>query len=138
MEDIDPLNSTLHHPPNRSRNCLRNRLLHSKEYSLLPHFAASAPRYYRKHDDHTKVFKVETGIATLLSKERNYGNTEVLHEVLDSYSAIVSGFIKEIKAVNGFQEHYTRYAIWIDAISNEEPYYVAAKRWYEGFIKDKK
>jgi len=37
---------------------------------------------------------------------------------------------KRARAV-GFQEHYTRYEIWAEAITNDEPYHVAAANWIQ-------
>lgn len=110
------------------------RLLHEKRYDLLPSAALSAQRYFKTSSAFTDV---ELPIAGLLTKERDYDKTEVLREVIESLSFIVQTFIENVRGA-GFQEHYTRYVIWCDAILNDEPYYVAAKRWYEGFPKTPK
>lgn len=106
--------------------------LHEKRYELLPSASLSAQRFFKKSDAFSEV---ELPIASLLLKERNYQNIETLREVLEEIKHNVSRFIGKARGVGGFQEHYTRYIIWCYAILHDEPYYVAARRWYEGFVK---
>lgn len=42
---------------------------------------------------------------------------------------IITNFISRVSDI-GFQEHYSRYQIWCDAIENDKPFYKAAQRWY--------
>lgn len=46
-------------------------LLHSKTYSLIPSFALSAARFYRKHKDSTNQYAVELPIGQLFRKDRD-------------------------------------------------------------------
>lgn len=108
-------------------------LLHSKTYALLPSAALSAIRFYKKEENATKQFDVELPIAQLLQRERLYGKREVLREVMETISQIVQRFISNMKDTNNFQEHYSRYIIWCDAIIGDEPFYIAAQRWYQRF-----
>lgn len=109
------------------------QLLHEKRYDLIPSAALSANRYFKKSDS---FHEVELPVSTLLLKQRDYDQKETLREVLEEAKAIVHKFIGHTRGVGGFQEHYTRYVIWCDAILNDEPYYIAAKRWYEGFSQN--
>ncbi len=108
-------------------------LLQSQRYSLLPSAAGAALRYYRRFDDAKAAFEVELPIALLLVKERDYTKPELLRELMEQISAIVTHFIAGLNGVSGFQEHYSRYVIWTEAILKGEPYYVAARRWYRYF-----
>lgn len=107
-------------------------LLHSRTYSLLPSAALSAVRFYRKDEHAQQRFDVELPIAMLLQKERDY-KPKVIREVMEAAKKIVQQFIGTLKGINNFQEHYTRYIIWCDAIMNNEPFHEAAARWYEGY-----
>jgi hypothetical protein len=109
-------------------------LLQAKRYALLPSAALSAYRYYNKSEDADSLYPLEITIAKLLRKERDYEHFEVLREVLEVITSTVNKFISS-HGVNGFQEHYSRYTIWADAILHEEPYYLASQRWYAGFKK---
>ncbi|UZJ63952.1 hypothetical protein OKW96_16280 [Sphingobacterium sp. KU25419] len=108
-------------------------LLHSKTYSLLPSAALSAVRFYRKDEHAQQRFDVELPIAMFLQKERDYSKPKVIREVMEAAKKIVQQFIGTLKGINNFQEHYTRYIIWCDAIINDEPYYEAAARWYNSY-----
>lgn len=111
------------------------RLLHEKRYELLQSAALSAQRFFKKSDSFAEV---ELPIASMLIKERQYEHHEILREVLEAAKMTIENFIQQTHGVDGFQEHYTRYIIWCDAILNDEPYYVAAKKWYEEFGIDGK
>ncbi len=78
-------------------------------------------------------YDVELPIAQLLQKERPYEKKETLREVMETVSQIVQQFISTMKGTNNFQEHYTRYVMWCDAIMRDEPYYAAAQRWHKRF-----
>lgn len=108
-------------------------LLHGKTYSLLPSASLSALRFYRKKENANMKYDVELPIAQLLQKERPYEKKETLREVMETVSQIVQQFISTMKGTNNFQEHYTRYVIWCDAIMRDEPYYEAAQRWHKRF-----
>lgn len=111
-------------------------LLHSKTYALLPSASLSALRYYRKSPDADRLFEVELPIARLLNKDQDVENREVLVGVIGAIRLHVQHFIDGLKGINnGFQEHYTRYIIWCDAIEHDEPYYEAARRWYKGYVE---
>jgi hypothetical protein len=108
-------------------------LLQSKTYALLPSAAGAALRYFRRFEDAKTVFEVELPIALLLNKERDYHKPALLGELLEQISAIVTRFIAGLKGVAGFQEHYSRYLIWSEAILKDEAYYITAARWYKKF-----
>lgn len=108
-------------------------LLHGKTYALLPSASLSALRFYKKKENANMKYDVELPIAQLLQKERPYEKKEVLREVMEAVSQIVQQFISSMKGTHNFQEHYSRYVIWCDAIIHDEPYYEAAKRWFKRF-----
>jgi len=109
-------------------------LLHTKNYSLLLPAAQAAERFYRKNEQPKQQFEVELPIALLLQKDRDYRDPEVLKQVMAEASGFVQKFIGNLPGLNNFQEHYTRYIIWCDAIEHDEPYYEAARRWYKGYV----
>jgi hypothetical protein len=111
-------------------------LLAGKTYVLLSSAALSACRFYKQSEDSRKEFAVELPIATLLSKELDLDKPEVLKEVIFEIRYIVKQFIAGLEGINHFQEHYSRYVIWADAILRDEPYYMAAAKWYATFQKD--
>jgi pentatricopeptide repeat protein len=105
-------------------------LVQAKSYVLLQPAAASALRYFKKEEDSKKTFEVEAPIATLLSKELDYANKDILKTIMEKIMNIVQEYISGLRNIINFQEHYTRYIIWGEAILNGEPYCQAASRWY--------
>lgn len=105
-------------------------LLHTKQYDLIPSAARSAYHYYTTTRSSSDMFEAELSISSLLRKDQNYEKTETLRELLEFVKSTLNNFIKDINNINGFQEHYTRYVIWADAILHDEPFYLAAQRWY--------
>lgn len=106
-------------------------LLHQKRYELLTSASLSATRFFEKSDGYADV---EYPISLLLLKERNYESVEVLNSTVNTIKGIILDFIVRVSDTIRFQEHYSKYAIWCDAIENDEPFYKAAKNWYNRFL----
>jgi len=79
---------------------------------------------------------MELSIAQYLLKERNYSDNKVLRETVHQLRYFIEVITMNYPA--GFQEHYTRYLIWCDAILNDELYHKAAKKWYHEFTFSRK
>lgn len=110
-------------------------MLHSKSYSVVPALAHSAYRYFRQFEDYEVRFPMEIRIAALLQKDHDYGTLAVKRRLLQELKDIITEYLASLKGTNGFQEHFTLYLIWINAIIGNEPFYVAAQRWYAGYRK---
>lgn len=109
------------------------KLLHEKQYELLPSAALTACRFFEKSGSYKEE---EYPISALLLKERNYNDKKVLAEVIAAIRQIIANFITKVSGSLRFQEHYSRYLIWCDAIENDEPFYKAAGKWYKSFLAD--
>lgn len=105
-------------------------LLQTQSYDLIKPAADSALRFYRKNDDAQKAYEVEMPIALLLAKPNNYEDKKVLSMLLGKCRKTVIDYISKLKGTQQFQEHYTRYIIWIDAIERGIPFHQAAREWY--------
>ena len=110
-------------------------LLQNKAYDLIPSFALSATRYYRKSNTAESLFVAELPIAKLLSREHEYQKPEVRMELFVEMKKILVRYIAGLKGISGFQEQYTRYIIWIESLMTERPFYVIAAEWYHTFKK---
>ncbi|PSK90813.1 hypothetical protein [Taibaiella chishuiensis] len=110
-------------------------LLYNKTYVLLPSAALSASRYYKKFDDAKTVYQVELPLSMLLTKNIDYDNPAALAKVLKEIRGVIQKFISGLKGANNFQEHYSRYLIWIDSMLANEPYSKVAAAWYSGLSR---
>ena len=108
-------------------------LMQTGAYDLIKPAARSALYFFRKQADAQKVFEVEMPIALLLAKEHNYEDQKTRKELLSKCRQIVEHFISRLRGAINFQEHYSRYVIWFDAIEKGIPFHKAAKTWYEEF-----
>lgn len=106
-------------------------LLHDKVYAVIPSFALSAYRYYSLPEHNPDYFELELGITALLQKENDLEDPLVRYEVLSAIKRIVAAYISCFENANNFQEHYSLYAIWIDSIIREQPFYKVAGAWYK-------
>lgn len=104
--------------------------MQAKSYDLIKPAAESALRFFRKNEDAQMVFEVEMPIVLFLSKPYNYENKKVLPMLLSKCRKTVNDYISKLKGTIKFQEHYTRYLIWFDAIERELPFHIVAKEWY--------
>lgn len=133
--------NVFNHPPHPLRDDMKAdfylfRLfsqLQNKTYALLPSFALSAIRYYRKGNADESVYVAELPIARLLSKEHEYQKPEILREVFDEIKKILENYIAGLNGIAGFQEQYTRYLIWIESMMTERPFHIVAAEWYKDF-----
>lgn len=110
--------------------------LQCNTYELLPSVSHSALRFYRKTEDDKSQFKLESSIVQLFTKEQDYSKPEVLQPLILQAQVSIKNYIKEIPGSIGFQEHYTRYIIWLEAIGQNIPYYEAAQQWYAVFKQE--
>ncbi len=111
-------------------------LLQSKVYDVLPSVALSAHRYYNQSRDHQLHFGLEIKITTILIKEYNFEHIKVKNEVLNKLKQIITQHIQALKEWNNFQEHYSRYIIWIDSLINDTPFQQEAALWYKNHLKN--
>lgn len=109
-------------------------LLQSKTYILVQPMAASALRYYKKYKNSETHFDIELKIADLLQKDHDLERTEIKREVLEAMKNIVNTYIRSLKGLNGFQEHYTLYVIWIESLLSGKTFHLEAKQWYARFV----
>ncbi len=109
-------------------------LLQSKSYSVIPSAAQSAYRYFRQFEDYSTRFPLEIKIAALLQKDHNYDSIQAKNRVLRDIKTIIEVYLSSLKGINNFQEHFTLYLIWTDAIINDEPFHVTARKWYKEWV----
>jgi hypothetical protein len=108
-------------------------LLQTKTYVLIPSAALSAIRYFKKTENPEQQFELELPIAQLLQKDHDYSKAALREELFNEIKKIISRYIKKISPKTGFQEHYSRYQIWINAIQKERPYVQEAAAWYKHY-----
>jgi hypothetical protein len=108
-------------------------LMHTGVYDLIKSAARSALHFFRKHPDSGNVHRVEIPIALLFSKEHNYEDPKVRTMLMHKCKKLVADFISKLKGAINFQEHYSRYLIWFDAIEKGRPFHESAKEWYQNF-----
>lgn len=105
-------------------------LLQSRNYEIIPPAALSALRYYRK-DNQAAQFPLEIRIASILNKMHRYEDRKIRKHVLAEMKQALTGYIKGLNPKLCFQEHYSRYVIWCDSLSNGTTYGDEAAKWYE-------
>lgn len=110
-------------------------LLQSKVYEVLPSFALSASRYYSQTRESKVYFDLELKITGLLLKEQHFDQEPVRKSVLGNIKKILTDYINHLNGTQNFQEHYSRYTIWIDSIVKERPFYKEAALWYQRHVK---
>ena len=105
-------------------------LLQDKNFSVLQSAAHSASKFFKKHFDESNQFELELSLANKLKKDLNLERPKIFNSVLLELKTTVLQYIKKLAAPFSFQEHYTRYVIWADALIEQVPYTVIAHRWY--------
>jgi hypothetical protein len=108
-------------------------LLQAQNYSLLQSTAQSAFRYYHKFKDAASLFELEMAIVTLLNKSHQLDIPDVRQELLFKIKKTIEQYITGLKGATTFQEHYTRYQIWIASLISGEPYHSQASTWYKEY-----
>ena len=106
-------------------------LLQSQTYDLIPSASASAQRFYRNTEENKAQFCLESSIVQLFNKDVDYSSEKILIPLLHHATTLLEDYITQVRGAIGFQEHYTRYIIWITAIERKIPYYKAARDWYK-------
>ncbi|WEK17925.1 MAG: hypothetical protein P0Y49_14070 [Candidatus Pedobacter colombiensis] len=112
-------------------------LIQNKTYALIPSKAKAAYRYYLQvSDEGSKTdFAMEMQLADIFDQEYDLEHKPTRIRVLTQARKIIKQYLKNLKGLSGFQEHYTFYAIWIESLISEIPFSEAAKDWYEAFKK---
>lgn len=105
-------------------------LLQDKKFSLLHSAAQSAFKFFKKHFDESHQFELELSLANKLKKDLNLEKLKVFNSTLLELKTMLLQYIAQLAAPFGFQEHYTRYVIWADALIENRSYAVIAQRWY--------
>jgi len=108
-------------------------LLNTKSYDQIPVAAKAAVRYFKKSEQESNAGSIEMEIAKLLSKSVAFKVKQDRVGVVESIKESIFNFIKTTNPQSMFQEHYSRYLIWCDAIIEEEYFYLSAKKWYSKF-----
>jgi hypothetical protein len=108
-------------------------LIQSGAFEVIPSMAVAAYRHYRKVNDSSGRVEVELPVVRLLVKDYDYEKRSVRNELLTEIKSILEAYVARIKGVNSFQEHYTFYIIWCDALMEELPFWQVARRWYLQF-----
>ncbi|WP_313155927.1 hypothetical protein [Sphingobacterium multivorum] len=101
-------------------------LLQTKQYVLLEPASRSALRYYHN----LKSFPFEYPLALLFSKPHDYSNPKVRNKLLDQCTHHISTYLSGLHLPLAFQEHYSRYLIWVKAIEQDAHYYEVAQNWH--------
>lgn len=110
-------------------------MLQDKVYTVILSFALSAYRYYSLPEHNPDYFELELGITMILQKECDLENSSIRHRVLSAVKKTVGTYISRFENANNFQEHYSLYAIWIESIIQEQPFYKVASTWYTESLK---
>jgi hypothetical protein len=102
-------------------------LLHTKQYVLLEPASRSALRYYTNQN----TYPFEYPIALIFSKPYDYSNRKIIDKIFDQCKAHIDKYINGLNLPIPFQEHYSRYLIWLKAIGVKTAFYEIAKEWYK-------
>ncbi|MBL7706138.1 MAG: hypothetical protein JNM21_11395 [Taibaiella sp.] len=105
-------------------------LLQDQNFSVFHSAAHSAFKFFKKHFDESHQFELELSLSNTLKKDLNLEKPKVLNITLLEIKSMLLKYIAKLKAPYGFQEHYTRYVIWADALMENKPYATIAQRWY--------
>ncbi|WP_336834724.1 hypothetical protein [Sphingobacterium siyangense] len=105
--------------------------LQTQMFDLITSAAASALRFFRKNEENRSKFQLEYQLVQVFAKVIDYSKPMNLNPLLHRARSILKDYIAEVSGIIGFQEHYTRYIIWLDAIEKKIPYYKAARDWYK-------
>jgi hypothetical protein len=108
-------------------------LLHTKSYQQVSVAAQAAQRYFKRMDQVGSTSTVEMEMARLFARNSDLKLKQERNKTLEAAKAIVTGFIQQTNPHAPFQEHYSRYAIWCEAIIANEPFYQAAEKWHARF-----
>ncbi|AOM80036.1 hypothetical protein BFS30_24460 [Pedobacter steynii] len=106
-------------------------LLQARNYSLLQPATLAASRYYHKFKDAPSLFEFEMPIVNLFTKQIRLDKPEAIEELLSQIKVLIDQYNVRLKGKATFQEHYTRYLIWIDSLINNSPYNEVAAKWYK-------
>lgn len=104
-------------------------LLHCKRYELIQPVAKSAIRYYESNTERKARFQFEDDLAKLFAKSVHWEKKENLARLLESIQSLILDLIFKKTGSIHFQEHYSRYEIWTEAILQDIPYYKSAQNW---------
>ncbi len=110
-------------------------LLQDRNFSVLLSAAHSAFKFFKKHFDESHQFELELSLAGKLKKDSDLEDPMVFTSILSELKTMIATYVAELAAPFGFQEHYTRYIIWADALIAQQPYAVMAARWYTSIKK---
>lgn len=110
-------------------------LLHDKNLPVLNSAAHSAAKFFKKHFDESNQFELELSLANKLKRDLNLENSKIFRATLLELKTMILEFIIKLKVPFGFQEHYTRYVIWADALAENKTYTEAAQEWYQAVDK---
>ncbi len=113
-------------------------LLQGKVYEVLPSVALSARRYYSQTKESKVYFGLELKITGILLKNWNWYDEVTRNTALKEIEIILSDYIFQLNRERNFQEHYSRYVIWINSILNERAFYKEAALWYRRHIENDK
>ncbi|OJV50967.1 MAG: hypothetical protein BGO31_10900 [Bacteroidetes bacterium 43-16] len=100
-------------------------------YDLVASAAASALRFYRKTEENKSKFQLESSLTQLFTRDVDYNDPKILNPLLHQVRCLLNDYISEVRGTLNFQEHYTRYIIWANAIEKKIPYWQAARDWYK-------
>ncbi|WP_313262674.1 hypothetical protein [Sphingobacterium multivorum] len=109
-------------------------LMQSGSYEDLISASFKAIRFYEKEDHGGTQYVLERAIMVLLRRKVAIGSKVFTITIIQEIKRMIHDFIIANTGSIRFQEHYSRYVIWCDAIIHSEPFYKAAERWYSGFF----
>lgn len=105
-------------------------LLQEKNYDILPSAALSAYRYYNHNGNAPNYFYLELKISALLMKAYHLDDIGYRKKLFEEIKRHILNYIEGFKNAKNFQEHYSLYEIWIEAIIKNQPFCEAAANWY--------
>lgn len=105
-------------------------LLQDKNFPVLQSAAHSASKFFKKHFEESHQFELELSLANKLKKELDLEQAKVFISTLLELKTLLEQYVAKLGVPFGFQEHYTRYVIWADAMIEKVPYAVMAQKWY--------
>jgi hypothetical protein len=104
-----------------------------EDYSILPHFALSAFRYYKNFKDDQNRFDIELKISSMLRHAKINSLPSEKKRILNQLRSVIIDHISACTTLNRFQEHYYYYVIWIDSIVQRKPFHEVAAAWHEQY-----
>lgn len=108
-------------------------MLQQKDLILLESAVSSAYKFFNKHNKESRQFELELAITNVFKRNltANWERASVHRNVVTDIKHNIVSYIRSLHPDMHFQEHYSRYVIWCDALIKNTSFSTAAKEWYE-------